>query len=496
MASPLVELLETLTAEQADELYNSPWACRAVLQALPALAKQYVLRLAHVQQCVSEHMLAQWAADGAETAHATAISRMLSLRVLVQNTGSNDSNSYDGLKLHNKFQNQLITMLHSFIDASDAVPSHLLERVPSADELLEHARICWDRVLLHLLPSKQKHAAVLSNTTTSGQSRSTGGWLEPVALFQLAGLLSNTGGVTTDGFQFLMRSTAAQLWRLMREYVQEAQRSGSTGVAVVAFALRLGFQQQGQVYCLHQKESLETQAAADFARMGLVYVVYEDDTCMWYVPTQLASTLLATETAEESRSSPQGSVLVETNMRIYAYTQSPVQLSILRMLSNEDALLPNLYIGTITRAKIRSALVSVTAEQIVSFLTLHAHTQVATKRWPLPERIADQIYLWEQEMRRMDFTQAALYTEFKTYEMFQRVVQQVRAMNALLWCSHMSSEQDGSQQNEGMHDGNDANTLSHRGTLKLVCPLGIKEEIDVIIKNERKREKKRERGEV
>jgi len=502
MASSLVALIEGLGEEEASELYSSRWACRAVLHSLPPLAKQYALRLLHVCQPVPQAVLAGWTAHGAEKAHVHALSRLLALRVLLRSQKASES-----VELHPRFQSELLQSIHSSHSHSDSshTPSHLSVHLPQNDSLHEHARARWDDVLLQLLPDSC--SAVSRNHKprqySHGLSDSTGGWLDPTALFRIAGFLSNDNRISPQGFKFLMSGTASQLWRLMREHVAEAQRSGSTGVAIVAFALRLAFQQQGQPYRLDRSRSLETQAAADFARMGLVYVLHEDNDGIWYVPTELASTLLAGETAAEGSGSPQGSILVETNMRVYAYTQSPVQLSILKMISKQDAVLPNLYIGSITRAKIRSALLSVSAEQIVSFLTLHAHAQVAKKRFPVPERISDQIHLWEQEMNRMSFMHVAMYTEFKTREMFDRVVSQVRENNALLWCTQIGSTYAEHTSTEANGHADAANAEVTRdsvfayqqaGTLKLVCPIGSKEEVDKIIKAERKREKKREKN--
>ena len=39
------EFLETLPSVTLDRLYEDPWACQAVFQALPSLAQQFVMRL-------------------------------------------------------------------------------------------------------------------------------------------------------------------------------------------------------------------------------------------------------------------------------------------------------------------------------------------------------------------------------------------------------------------------------------------------------------------
>jgi len=74
---------------------------------------------------------------------------------------------------------------------------------------------------------------------------------------------------------------------------------------------------------------------------------------------------------------------------------------------------PDLVVGVITRESIRQALrIGITAEQIVSFLRQHAHSQCYTLPKVLPATIADQIKLWSNERDRFTFTEGVLYNQF------------------------------------------------------------------------------------
>ncbi len=71
--------------------------------------------------------------------------------------------------------------------------------------------------------------------------------------------------------------------------------------------------------------------------------------------------------------------------RVYAYTTSAVQVAILRTFVRCDALLPNLFVGTITRDSATAALaLGITANQMADFLRQHAHPRVATKHPIVP----------------------------------------------------------------------------------------------------------------
>lgn len=54
------EFLETLPGATLERLYEDPWACQAVFQALPPLAQQFVLRLLACESPVPRQMLEQW----------------------------------------------------------------------------------------------------------------------------------------------------------------------------------------------------------------------------------------------------------------------------------------------------------------------------------------------------------------------------------------------------------------------------------------------------
>lgn len=54
------EFLETLPNATLERLYEDPWACQAVFQALPALAQQFVVRLLACNAPIQRHALQQW----------------------------------------------------------------------------------------------------------------------------------------------------------------------------------------------------------------------------------------------------------------------------------------------------------------------------------------------------------------------------------------------------------------------------------------------------
>lgn len=89
-------------------------------------------------------------------------------------------------------------------------------------------------------------------------------------------------------------------------------------------------------------------------------------------------------------------IVVETNFKIYAYTNSTLHVAMLSVFVDIVARLPNLAIGFITRESLRSALIhGISAQQIYDFLMKHVHPKMRQNNPIIPENIADQIYLWE-----------------------------------------------------------------------------------------------------
>lgn len=73
----------------------------------------------------------------------------------------------------------------------------------------------------------------------------------------------------------------------------------------------------------------------------------------------------------------EGNIIVETNYRVYAYTDSKLQISLLALFTELLYRFPNVTVGVITRDSIRQALRGgITARQIISYLEQHAHPKV------------------------------------------------------------------------------------------------------------------------
>ena len=73
-------------------------------------------------------------------------------------------------------------------------------------------------------------------------------------------------------------------------------------------------------------------------------------------------------------------------LQLYAYTQSALQRGVLDLFVRCEAVLPNLYIGTLTRDSVIGALAKgLDAEQLLTFLRRHAHPRALQRSPVVPE---------------------------------------------------------------------------------------------------------------
>jgi hypothetical protein len=78
-------------------------------------------------------------------------------------------------------------------------------------------------------------------------------------------------------------------------------------------------------------------------------------------------------------------------LQVYAYTSSPLQYAILRLFVRCECILPNLFVGTITRESVTSAFTcGLSADQVIDYLRQHA-SQHISKRVPVVPEVTDAL---------------------------------------------------------------------------------------------------------
>lgn len=340
---------------------------------------------------------------------------------------------------------------------SFGVPSTLLIP-PEIDGgfLDRYARRKWDEIL-HYVVSSVGYKNVSDNI---GPNKS-------VKELLVAGRLvdrrpNGSVGITQSGFTFLLQEANAQVWTLLLLWLE----AGSEAVDMLSFVFMLASLELGKAYdtdALTERRRDMLPALADF---GLVYIPPQKRSM--FFPTRLATTLTnggsslrsisdgvaaATSAALNGASSnstvaqgplggapeQKGSVVIETNYRLYAYTQSTLQIAVLALFAKLNMRFPDMVAGRLTRASIRQAInFGITADQIIAYLAAHAHEQMhrtatLTNKPVLPPTVVDQIRLWQLENERMKTTAGFLFRDFDDREEFVDTARFAEEIGVLVW---------------------------------------------------------------
>lgn len=217
---------------------------------------------------------------------------------------------------------------------------------------------------------------------------------------------------------------------------------------VLSFLFMLGSLELGQDYTTSTLSLTQLQMLEDLSAFGIVY--RPSKTAATFYPTRLATTLtsdsgaLTTDSLNSSLSATssggrtggaaKGFIIIETNYRLYAYTSSLLQIAVLSLFTKLTSRFPNLVSGKLTKESItRAVKLGISASQILSYLTSHAHPQMQKNNPFLPPTVMDQIRLWEYEGERVETTNGFLMKEFSSEAEYRDLAGYAESLGVLQW---------------------------------------------------------------
>ncbi|KAG6891050.1 hypothetical protein C0995_014138 [Termitomyces sp. Mi166 len=282
------------------------------------------------------------------------------------------------------------------------------------------------------------HYMVSSGTGQNPPKPSTG----VLYLLQRSGLMVSHRGsplqITSIGFQFLLHSPHDQLWALLLQYLDMAEvcyhsaiglRSDFSApqqrqmdlVEVLNFLFMLSTMQLGREYSTEKLGISQNAMLEDLRDYGLIW--QRRPSSKRFSPTRLSTTLTSSSpplpTATGTGTGAQdGFIVLETNYRIYAYTDNPLRTAVLNLFVSLKYRFPNLVVGSITRDSVKKALNNgITADQNPL----------------LPVTVQDQIRLWELERNRLKSSEGYLYTSFTSQADYELVLGYAKELDVVLW---------------------------------------------------------------
>lgn len=245
---------------------------------------------------------------------------------------------------------------------------------------------------------------------------------------------SNNPMITADGFQFLLLDTSTQVWYFMTQHLATVEDRGWSLTECLSFLLQLSFTTLGRGYSSETLSDTLSSFLQHLREFGLVYQRKRKDGKFY--PTRLVINLFTGLRESKKDISKPGFIIVETNYRVFAYTDSPLQVALLALFTELQYRFPAFSLGILTRESVRQALKSgITADEIIKFLTLNAHPSALRDKTksPLPPTICDQIKYWEIERDRFLFKTGFLYSQFESQKDFEILRNYAKESGHLIW---------------------------------------------------------------
>ncbi|KAL6718433.1 RNA polymerase II transcription factor B 52 kDa subunit [Lecanora helva] len=424
------EYLEGLPGTTFNRLYKQPSTALAIFRRmLSHLAKSFVMALLYISHPMPVTDLEAWVRPDGKRERDHAINLLERLHILTTTANPGKPRAY---ALTNPFAASLrLALTGGGGHKSFGVPLNDSQgNQVNVAELDNYARNQWEGVLGYMVGSTGVGIAGSAVEPSDGVK----------TILQWGNLVVVRGRkveITKEGFAFILQEVNAQVWTILVLYLQNAPELGMDEVDVLSFLFMLGSLELGLSYSKANLTPTQTQMLQDLGDFGIVYTP-SDSGCFY--PTRLATTLtsdaggLRSSTFASSSSANSGFIVIETNYRIYAYTNSNLQIAIIGLFTRLNTQYPNMVAGKITRESIRRAVsMGITSDQIISFLTSHAHPQMVKNQTILPPTVVDQIRLWQLEGDRMKATVGFLFKEFNTQPEFEGVCRYAEEIGVLIW---------------------------------------------------------------
>ncbi|OCT47481.1 RNA polymerase II transcription factor B subunit 2 [Cladophialophora carrionii] len=476
------EYLETLPGTQFYRLYRSPSSALAIFRKrLSALAKSFVMMLLYMPRPMSVKQLELFVKEGSRGEREYALDLLHRYHIFRDVT-------FDSTKAYALTPDFAKSLRRALTGAGDNRSFGQLAKVPERDrvsisELDEYSRQRWEGILGYMVGSSA--IPLLENEQSAAIDPAPGviELLKAGHLIEVSGTYSRggTAKITKEGFAFVLQDINTQVWALLFLYVDNAELLEMDKVDVLSFLFLVSSLELGVTYSTSTLDDTQHRILSDLVSLGLVYQPAIDDEgtpANYFYPTRLATTLTSdsattlsatntqvgtslsqpstnTSTAN-STGTQKGFIIVETNYRVYAYTSSPLQIALLSLFINLRSRHPNLVTGKMSKSSVQRAVqAGITAEQIISYLTSHAHPQmrrhaaaeqaalqargiqtseqIARAVPILPATILDQIHLWQLERDRMTTTPGFLFRDFSTHAEYEGVVKYADETGVLVW---------------------------------------------------------------
>ncbi|KAH8256281.1 hypothetical protein KR026_012460 [Drosophila bipectinata] len=424
------------TPETLEKLYNYPPICLAVYRELPEIARQFIIRILFVDQPVPQAVVTSWGAQRCAKEQTDATSCLTALNVWRVTAIPGGLSAWELSPTFKKSVRQVL------LGGGKPWPmTNTLEKDSKPRDIVfldTYAMSRWRCVLHYMVGTGSRNGAETEAISP-----------DAVRILLHANLMKRDDRdgitITRQGFQFLLLDTRAQVWHFMLHYLDTCEERGMPLPECLSMLFQLSFSTLGRDYSSEGMNKQMLDFLQHLREFGLVYQRKRKEGRFY--PTRLAlnvtskeAAITATLTTDEEGAQESGYIVVETNYRVYAYTDSPLQVAVLGLFTELLYRFPNLVVGVLTRDSVRQALRGgITAEQIVSYLEQYAHPNMRLvesaiqSKSCLPPTVVDQIKLWEMERNRFTYTEGVVYNQFLSQNDFVTLRDYAQSIQVLVW---------------------------------------------------------------
>ena len=418
--------LLTLPKSILERIYSNAACCLMVFREVPEIGRHFILRMTYISQPLPIGLILSWVKQQKLEEARSAIKRMLNLRIMckVDIQGSQE----DGVRINEQFNDnlkQIFAGMNLQLSKTDQLGIDKHEK--GLEELETYADERWKTILSFMVTPEKMQKEVNSDL---------------VEILVHSGLMhrareSHLPTITPGGFQFLLMNEARQVWFFMLQYLRSCEQRNMELVELLTFIFQLSMSTIGSDYSTEDMSDTQHRFLQHLREFGLVY--QRKRKSRRFYPTRMAIDLISGSNDEDPQSRSKGYLLVETNFRVTAYTNSLLTTNILSLFLQILYRFPTMVVGIISRQSIHEALVnSITSEQIICFLRANAHPSMLRKSPVIPATVEHQIVLWEKERDRLSCNEGVLYNHFDTPQDFEILKNYAEMIGVLIWASSTS----------------------------------------------------------
>lgn len=476
------QYLEEIPQQVQTRLYESPATCLAIYRLLPQVAKFLVMSMVFNDADVSLRDLDRWIKSNGKLEFQEAIKSLKSLHLIIPNKSVGQLMIGLNPTFRNSFRNALTggEVSNSFgvvVEDDEDTKQGIIDM-----QLLdEYSANKWETILHFMvgtpmseIPSNNvlnllKHSGLMEEVEETGEFK-----------------------ITNEGFQFLLQEISSQIWTLLLQYLKLSETLQMDTVEVLNFIFMLGALEVGKAYSTESLTATQKIMLKDMRDYGIVFQKNSESNVFY--PTSLAIMLTSDsrnvirtasgamdsvlrqnkddinakkndgissistngkdqeQVGMDSQEIQDGALIIETNFKLYSYSNSPLQIAILSLFVHLKTRFINMVTGQLTRESVRRALMNgITADQIIAYLETHAHPQMRRLAEAkllkkkeldpnskdtiqiLPPTVVDQIKLWQLELDRVITYEGSLYSDFESSAEYNMLCRYAQDIGVLLW---------------------------------------------------------------